>query len=89
MFGLYLRAFSEFSSMGPFSMNSLLFTLFTLLTELLRPKYDAKMAFLMYQNQMLRDRIGTTRIVPTPEERAELLLHRLGPFLHRRAIAAG
>lgn len=76
MFGLYLRAFSEFSSMGPFFMNSLLFPLLTLFDELLRTKCDVKMAFLKYQNQMLRDRIGTTRIVPTPEERAELL--RLG-----------
>ena len=57
-------------------MNSPLFALFTLFAELLKPKYDAKLAFLKFQNQMLRERIGTNRIVPTPDERAELL--RLG-----------
>ena len=57
-------------------MNQLFFPLFVLFSELLKPKYDAKMALLKYQNQMLRDRVNTSRIVPTPEERAELL--RLG-----------
>ena len=57
-------------------MNQLLFPLITLLSELLKPKYDARMALLKYQNQMLRDRIDASRIVPTLEERGELL--RLG-----------
>ena len=57
-------------------MNQLFFPLFVLFSELLKPKYDAKMAMLTFQNKMLRDRINTNRIVPTPEERAELL--RLG-----------
>lgn len=57
-------------------MNQLLFPLITLLSELLKPKYDARMAFMKFQNQMLRDRIDASRIVPTPEERGELL--RLG-----------
>ena len=57
-------------------MNQLLFPLFTLFAELLKPKYDASMALLKFQNQMLRDRIDASRIVPTPVERGELL--RLG-----------
>ena len=57
-------------------MNKLFFPLFTLFAELLKPKYDASLALLRFQNQMLRDRIDASRIVPTLEERAELL--RLG-----------
>jgi len=57
-------------------MNQLVFPLFTLFAQLLKPKYDASLALLRFQNQMLRDRIDACRIVPTLEERAELL--RLG-----------
>jgi len=46
---------------------NLLFVLFTFLAHRFLPKYDGR---------MLRDRIDDQRIVPTPEERTELL--RLG-----------
>lgn len=51
-------------------------TFFVLFTYMLKPRYDTKMQFLIYQNTILRDRIGDSRIVPTERERAELL--RLG-----------
>ncbi len=57
-------------------MNHLIFPLISLLTEWMKPKYDARMRLLQFQTQMLRDRIDAARIVPTPEERSELL--RLG-----------
>ena len=57
-------------------MNHLIFPLISLLTEWMKPKYDARIRLLQFQTQMLRDRIDATRIVPTPEERSELL--RLG-----------
>ncbi len=55
---------------------NLLFVLFTFLAHRFLPKYDVRMQLLMFQVKMLRDRIDDQRIVPTPEERAELL--RLG-----------
>jgi len=55
---------------------NLLFVLFTFLAHRFLPKYDVRMQLLMFQIKMLRDRIEDQRIVPTPEERAELL--RLG-----------
>ena len=55
---------------------NLLFVLFTFLAHRFLPKYDVRMQLLMFQIKMLRDRIDDQRIVPTPEERAELL--RLG-----------
>jgi hypothetical protein len=55
---------------------NLLFVLFTFLAHRFLPKYDVQMQLLMFQIRMLRDRIDDQRIVPTPEERAELL--RLG-----------
>ena len=54
-------------------MNHLIFPLLTLISEWRKPKYDARLRFLEYQIQMLRDRIDASRIVPTPEERVELL----------------
>lgn len=53
-----------------------MFVLFTFLAHRFLPKYDVRMQLLMFQIKMLRDRIDDQRIVPTPEERAELL--RLG-----------
>jgi putative transposase len=50
-----------------------MFVLFTFLTHRFLPKYDVRMQLLMFQIKMLRDRIDDQRIVPTPEERAELL----------------
>lgn len=55
---------------------NLMFVLFTFLAHRFLPKYDVRMQLLMFQIKMLRDRIDDQRIVPTPEERAELL--RLG-----------
>jgi len=55
---------------------NLLFVLFTFLAHRFLPKYDVRMQLLMFQIKMLRDRIDDQRIVPTPEERAEIL--RLG-----------
>ena len=55
---------------------NLLFVLFTFLAHRFLPKYDVRMQLLMFQIKILRDRIDDQRIVPTPEERAELL--RLG-----------
>ena len=57
-------------------MNQLLFPLLSLISQWMTPQYDARMRLLHFQNKMLRDRIDATRIVPTLEERAELL--RLG-----------
>ena len=51
---------------------NLLFVLFTFLAHRFLPKYDVRMQLLMFQIKMLRDRIDDQRIVPTPEERAEL-----------------
>jgi putative transposase len=55
---------------------NLLFVLFTFLAHRFLPKYDIRMQLLMFQIKMLRDLIDDQRIVPTPEERAELI--RLG-----------
>jgi hypothetical protein len=55
---------------------NLFFVLFTFLAHQFLPKYDVRMQLLMFQIKMLRDRIDDQRIVPTSEERAELL--RLG-----------
>ena len=57
-------------------MNQLLFPLLRLIIQWMTPKYDARLRLLHFQIQMLRDRIDASGIVPTPEERAELL--RLG-----------
>ena len=57
-------------------MNHLLYPLVSLILEWMKPKYDARLRLLEFQIQMLRDRVDASRIVPTPEERAELL--RLG-----------
>jgi putative transposase len=56
--------------------SNLLFVLSTFLAHRFLPKYDVRMQLLMFQIKMLHDRIDDQRIVPTPEERAELL--RLG-----------
>jgi putative transposase len=50
---------------------------------MLKPKYDARMALLKHQIQMLRSRIDASRTVPTSEERTELL--RLGDLCNHDA----
>ena len=57
-------------------MEAMLFSLVTLATQWLRPRYNARLRLLEAQIRMLRSRIDSSRIVPTPQERAELL--RLG-----------
>ena len=62
-------------------MDAILFPLVTLLTQWLRPQYNAGLRLFEAQIRMLRARIDTSRIVPTPKERAELL--RLGASMGR------
>ena len=57
-------------------MDAILFSLMALATQWLRPRYNVRIQLLEAQIRMLRSRIDTSRIVPTPAERAELL--RLG-----------
>ena len=47
---------------------------------LFSPRHDARLQFLLLQIKMLKARLNCDRVVPTPEERAELL--RLGASLH-------
>lgn len=60
-------------------MNRLLFLLYTLVEQRFRPKYDARLQFLEAQIHMLRRRLDSSRIVPTPAEKCELL--RIGDML--------
>ena len=57
-------------------MDAILYSLMTVMTQWMRPRYNARIQLLEAQIRMLRTRIETSRIVPTPAERAELL--RLG-----------
>ena len=57
-------------------MDRITFGLLTLAMQWLNPRFNARMQFLEAQIRMLRSRVDTSRIVPTPRERAELL--RLG-----------
>jgi len=52
------------------------YVMLMLLAHRFLPKYDVKTQLLLFQIKMLRDRIEDLRIIPTPEERTELL--RLG-----------
>ena len=54
-------------------MDAVLYSILTLATQWMRPRYNARMQLLEAQIRMLRSRIDTSRIVPTPQERAELL----------------
>jgi putative transposase len=60
-------------------VNHLIFLVYTLLERRFRPQYDARLRFLEAQIRFLRSRIGTNRIVPSPEEKLELL--RLGAIV--------
>ena len=57
-------------------MNQGLFSVFMLAFQWLRPRYNVQLQFLEFQIKMLRSRIDAERIVPTVEEKFELL--RLG-----------
>lgn len=54
-------------------MDRIAFGLLTLTTQWLNPRFNARMQILEAQTCMLRSRVDTSRIVPTPRERAELL----------------
>jgi putative transposase len=56
-----------------------MFMMFTLFEHRLQPTFDARLQFLEAQIRFLRARLDTNRILPTPEEKLELL--RLGEVL--------
>jgi len=60
-------------------MNRLFFPLYTLLEHLFRPQYDGRLRFLEMEIRILRFLIDTNRIVPSPDEKLDLL--RLGMIL--------
>ncbi len=60
-------------------MQAHFFTLFTLIAQWFKPRYNARLQLLEAQVRILRSRIDATRIVPTPAEKAELL--RIGAGL--------
>jgi len=57
-------------------MDRFLFVMLSLVLQWFRPRYNAQLQFLEAQIRILRSRIDVTRIIPTPQEKAELL--RLG-----------
>ena len=63
-------------------MDRLFFSLLTLALQWFRPRYNAYLQLLQAQIQILRSRIDVSRIVPTPQEKAELL--RLGALVEVR-----
>ena len=60
-------------------MDRLSFLLVTLAERLFRPKHNVRLQILQAQIRILRSRIEASRIVPSPEEKYELL--RLGALL--------
>ena len=60
-------------------MDHLFFSLLTLVLQWFRPRYNVHLQLLQAQIRMLRSRIDVNRIVPTPQEKAELL--RLGAMV--------
>ena len=59
--------------------SSMFHVVFILLSRLFMPRYDARLQLLSYQVNMLRNRIDDSKIIPTEEERANLM--RLGAML--------
>ena len=57
-------------------MERLFFPVLSLVLQWFRPRYNAQLQILEAQIRILRSRIDSSRIVPTPQEKAELL--RLG-----------
>lgn len=57
-------------------MEDLFYSLLTLVLQWFRPRYNAHLQLLQAQIRILRSRIDVSRIVLTPQEKAELL--RLG-----------
>jgi putative transposase len=60
-------------------MDRLFFSLLTLLLQWFRPRYKAHLQLLQAQIRILRSRIDVSRIVPTPQEKADPL--RLGALV--------
>ena len=60
-------------------MDRTVYALVTMVSQRFRPRYNTRIQMLEFQIGMLRSRIDASRIVPTPEERAELI--RLGTLL--------
>ena len=60
-------------------MDHLVFSLLTLVLQWFRPRYNTHLQLLQAQIRILRSRIDVSRIVPTPQEKAELL--RLGTLV--------
>jgi putative transposase len=60
-------------------VNPVFYAVVALLNQYFDPRFSTKMQLLIFQIRMLRDRINTLMIVPTPKERAELM--RLGEIL--------
>jgi len=54
-------------------MESLFYSLLTLAVQWFRPRYNVHLQLLQAQIRMLRSRIDVSRIVPTSQEKAELL----------------
>jgi putative transposase len=54
-------------------MNHLLYLFLLLASRMFLPRYNARMQMLIAQIRILRARIDSERIVPTPDEKAELL----------------
>ncbi|HPG70371.1 MAG TPA: integrase core domain-containing protein [Candidatus Hydrogenedentes bacterium] len=69
-------------------MEDLFFSLLTLVLQWFRPRYNVHLQLLQAQIRMLRSRIDVSRIVPTPQEKAELLRlaaqvdHDIGEVMH-------
>lgn len=54
-------------------MDRFFFSLLTLTLQWFRPRYNAQLQLLQAQIRILRSRIDVSRIVPTPQDKAELL----------------
>lgn len=69
-------------------IDHLFFSLLTLVLQWFRPRYNVHLQLLQAQIRMLRSRIDVSRIVPTPQEKAELLRlgamadHDIGDVMH-------
>ena len=57
-------------------MDRLFYSLLTLALQWFRPRYKAQLQLLQAQIRILRSRIDVSRIIPNPQEEAELF--RLG-----------
>jgi len=60
-------------------MNQAVFAMTMLLSRYFEPRFNTELQMLIFQIGMLRDRIDQLKVVPTTQERAELL--RLGKSL--------